>query len=102
MSVRIEYLLLSPTTSPIAIPAQGDLIGTPASINASEPPQTVAIDEDPLDSRMSDTNRIAYGKSASAGSKFTSARSASAPWPISRRPGPRKNFTSPTLKGGKL
>src|ERR1700743_2159443 len=41
MSVRIEYLLLSPTTNPIAIPAHGDLIGTPASINASEPPQTV-------------------------------------------------------------
>src|SRR5579859_8225841 len=102
MSVRIEYLLLSPTTNPIAIPAQGDLIGTPASIKASEPPQTVAIDDEPFDSKMSETSRIAYGKSASGGSRFTNARSASAPWPISRRPGPRKNFTSPTLNGGKL
>ena len=30
------------------------------------------------------------------------ARSASAPWPISRRPGPRFGRTSPTLKLGKL
>ena len=43
--------------SPIAIPATGALIGTPASISASVPPQTVAIDEDPFDSRMSDTSR---------------------------------------------
>src|ERR1700684_1313824 len=102
MSVRIEYLLLSPTTNPIAIPAHGDLIGTPASINASEPPQTVAIDDDPFDSKMSDTSRIAYGNSASLGSKLFNARSASAPCPISRRPGPRRNFTSPTENGGKL
>ncbi len=86
----------------MAMPAQAAFIGTPASINASEPPQTVAIDDEPFDSKMSETNRIAYGKSASGGSKFTRARSASAPWPISRRPGPRKNFTSPTLNGGKL
>src|ERR1700719_23700 len=57
MSVKIEYLVLSPTTSPIAIPAQGDLIGTPASISASDPPQTVAIDDDPFDSRMSESKR---------------------------------------------
>src|SRR5450755_2660084 len=103
ISVRIEYFLLSsPTTSPIAIPAHGAFIGTPASINASEPPHTVAIDDEPFDSRMSDTNRIAYGKSASGGSKLSNALSASAPWPISRLPGPRRNFTSPTLNGGKL
>ena len=35
------------------------LIGTPASIRASEPPQTVAIDEEPFDSRMSETTRMA-------------------------------------------
>src|ERR1700752_4154576 len=102
MSVRIEYMLLSPTTSPIAIPAQGDFIGTPASISASDPPHTVAIDDDPLGSKISDTRRIAYGNSATGGSRFINARSASAPWPISRRPGPRRNFTSPTLNGGKL
>ena len=32
----------------MAIPATGSLIGTPASINDSEVPQTVAIDKDPL------------------------------------------------------
>ena len=36
------------------------------------------------------------------GSSGTSARSASAPWPTSRRPGPRRNCTSPTENGGKL
>ena len=44
-------------TRPIATPATGALIGTPASMSASEPPQTVAIDEEPLDSRMSETTR---------------------------------------------
>src|SRR3979411_288246 len=102
MSVKIEYFLSEATTKPIAIPAQGAFIGTPASISANEPPQTVAIDDEPFDSKMSETSRMAYGKSAAGGSKFTKARSASAPWPISRRPGPRKNLTSPTLNGGKL
>ena len=32
--------------------------GTPASISASEPPQTVAIDEEPFDSVISETTRI--------------------------------------------
>ena len=32
------------------MPAVGRFIGTPASINASEVPHTVAIDEEPLDS----------------------------------------------------
>jgi hypothetical protein len=41
----------------MAIPATGSLIGTPASIRAIVPPQTVAIDDDPFDSRMSDTIR---------------------------------------------
>src|SRR5207249_3154091 len=35
-----------------------DLIGTPASMSASEPEQTEAIDDEPLDSRISDTIRI--------------------------------------------
>src|SRR5205809_210178 len=43
MSVRMEYFPLSPTTRPMAMPAQEDLMGTPASIRASEPPQAVAI-----------------------------------------------------------
>ena len=45
-------------TSPIAIPATGALIGTPASISERVAPQTVAIEEEPLDSRMSETIRI--------------------------------------------
>ena len=84
------------------MPATGALIGTPASMSDSEPPQTVAIDDEPFDSRISETMRIVYGKSPSSGSTGDSARSASAPWPISRRPGPRRNFTSPMQKGGKL
>ncbi|MNY25621.1 hypothetical protein D3C86_1594170 [compost metagenome] len=42
---------------PMAIPATGFASGTPASISASEVPQTVAIDEEPLDSVISDTTR---------------------------------------------
>ena len=43
---------------PIAIPATGRAIGTPASISARQPPQTVAIDDEPFDSAMSETRRI--------------------------------------------
>ena len=46
------------------MPATGALVGTPASISASEPPHTDAIDDEPFDSRMSDTTRIVYGKSS--------------------------------------
>ena len=42
-------------------------------------PQTDAIDDDPLDSRMSETTRTVYGNCSSAGSMGWSARSASAP-----------------------
>ena len=58
MSVRTAYLpLVSSITRPIATPATGATSGTPASIRASEPPHTVAIDDEPFDSRMSDTTR---------------------------------------------
>jgi hypothetical protein len=40
------------------MPATGRLIGTPASISDSDEPQTDAIEEEPLDSRMSETTRI--------------------------------------------
>ena len=40
------------------MPATGRLICTPASISASVEPQTDAIDDEPFDSRMSDTTRI--------------------------------------------
>ena len=42
---------------PMATPATGAFKGTPASIMASAPPHTDAIDEEPFDSRMSDTTR---------------------------------------------
>ena len=88
--------------SPIATPATGAFSGTPASIMASVAPQTVAIDDEPLDSRMSETTRNVYGNWSSPGTIGLRLRSARWPWPISRRPGPRRNFTSPTENGGKL
>ena len=42
----------------MATPATGALIGTPASISESEEPHTDAIEDEPLDSRMSETTRI--------------------------------------------
>ena len=39
------------------MPATGAVNGTPASIIAIVPPQTEAIDDDPFDSRMSETTR---------------------------------------------
>src|SRR4051794_41689175 len=87
---------------PIAMPATGRLSGTPASISDSDDPQTDAIDDEPLDSRMSDTTRIVYGKSSIDGTTATSARSASAPWPMSRRLGPRMKPASPTENGGEF
>ena len=84
------------------MPATGRFSGTPASIRASDEPHTDAIDDEPLDSRMSDTTRIVYGKSSVLGTTGTSARSASAPWPMSRRLTPPILPASPTEKGGKL
>ena len=57
ISVRIAYLFLSSIISPMAMPAMGILTGTPASMRANDDPQTVAMDEDPFDSRISDTRR---------------------------------------------
>ena len=45
--------------SPMAIPDTGLRSFTPASISARVPAQTVAIDDEPFDSRMSDTTRTA-------------------------------------------
>ena len=58
ISVRTTYLSFSPVIKPIAIPATGDLIGTPASINANEAEQTDAIEVDPLDESASETDLI--------------------------------------------
>ena len=39
------------------MPDTGRVIGTPASIMASDEPQTEAIEEEPFDSMISDTMR---------------------------------------------
>ena len=78
------------------MPETGALIGTPASISARVEPQTEPIDDEPFDSSVSDTMRIVYGKSSDAGSTASSARWASAPWPMSRRFGEPMRPVSPT------
>ena len=40
------------------MPAVGALSGTPASMRASEVPHTVAIDDEPFDSVISETTRM--------------------------------------------
>ena len=101
ISVRI---LITPSSSisPIAIPATGALIGTPASIRASVDPQIDAWDEDPLDDKTSETTLIVYGNSSESGITGIKALSARAPWPISRLPGDLDGFVSPTQNPGKL
>ncbi len=63
MSLRMATL--SPSLMrPMAMPAQAARTGTPACISASDPPHTVAIEDEPFDSRMSLTIRIVYGNSS--------------------------------------
>ena len=78
MSVNTANLLPS-LIKPIATPATWALMGTPASISAKQPPQTDAMLDEPLDSVISDTTRMAYWKSSRLGSKGTSARFAKRP-----------------------
>ena len=84
------------------MPPTGRLSGTPASSRLSTPAHTLAMLVEPLDSMTSLTTRIAYGNSLCGGSTATMDRSASAPWPISRRLVLPVRPVSPTLKGGKL
>ena len=56
MSVRVVYLP-SANTRPMAMPATGALIGTPASISDRVEPQTDPIDVEPLDDSTSETRR---------------------------------------------
>src|SRR5512143_1036764 len=102
MSVNMLYRPAVSEISPIATPATGALMGTPASINASVEPQTEPMDVDPFDDKTSETTRIVYGKVSSEGITGSNARSASAPWPTSRRLWPRSGLTSPVENGGKL
>src|SRR3954453_9010582 len=101
--MSVSRVNLSPSlTRPMLMPATGSLIGTPASIRASVPPQTDAMLDEPLDSRRSLTRRIVYGHRAGRGRTAWDEPSARAPWPISRRPGPPTGLHSPTEYGGKL
>ena len=101
MSVRVTY---SPPSAirPMAMPPTGALMGTPASISDRVEAHTEAIEVEPLELSTSETSRSAYGNSSLSGITGSRARSASAPWPISRRLGPRMKPTSPVEKGGKL
>src|SRR3990167_7569312 len=87
---------------PIAIPATGRSIGTPASISAKVPAQTVAMDVEPLEARHSETMRIVYGNFSLVGSTARNAFSARAPCPVIRRLNPPTRPVSPTENGGKL
>src|SRR5215471_5291524 len=87
---------------PIAMPATCAFIGTPASISDRQPPHTEAIDDEPLDSVISDTTRIEYGNSSLLGRHATSARLARRPCPISRRLGLPTRPVSPVANGGML
>ncbi len=92
----------SSDTRPIAIPATGAFSGTPALSSDSVDAHTEPIDVEPLELSASETWRMAYGNSSTLGSTGINARSASAPWPISRRLGEPTRPVSPVEYGGKL
>ncbi len=81
-------------------PQRGKIVA--AGPGTKDNPQTEAIEDDPLDSVISETTRIVYGKSVAAGSTAWSARHANLPWPISLLPVGPTLPTSPTEYGGKL
>src|SRR3972149_1451145 len=74
MSVRMAYLPSS-STSPMAMPPTALPTGTPASISASDPPQTVAIELDPFDSRMSEAMRMVEGEASACRGRRARQRS---------------------------
>ena len=58
--------------------------------------QILACEVEPLDSKVSDTVRIAYGNSSSLGRTGTSALCQCSVTDFSRLPGPLEGFVSPT------
>lgn len=84
------------------MPATGAFSGTPALYRPMVDAQTEPIEVEPLEPSASETWRIAYGNSSRFGSTGTRARSASMPWPISRRFGEPTRPVSPVENGGKL
>ena len=101
MSVKTAKRLPS-RIKPIATPATCAFTGTPASIIARQPPQTEAIEDEPLDSVISETTRMLYAKSSALGNTGINARLAKRPWPISRRLGLPTRPVSPVANGGML
>ena len=59
VAFQVAALRRFSVTRPTEMPATGVLIGTPASISASIPPQTLAIEVEPFDSITSLEMRIA-------------------------------------------
>ena len=78
------------------------MIGTPASIRDMLEPHTEAIELEPLQVVISDTQRMKYGNSSRFGNTGSSAFSANLPCQISLLEGHLIGFTSPTENGGKL
>ena len=58
MSVRVVYLP-SAKMSPMAMPATGAAMGTPASMSDSDEAHTDAIEVEPFDDSTSETRRMA-------------------------------------------
>ena len=71
----------------------------PQAHSAKEPPHTLAIELEPLDSKISETRRIVLSCSCTLECK---ARLAKLPCPSSLRPTEPIILASPTLKLGKL
>ena len=92
----------STLTRPMAIPATGALIGTPASMRDSVEAHTDAIEVEPFEARTSETSLRAYGNSSTGGTTGRRALSARRPWPISRRLGLPTRPVSPLADGGML
>ena len=57
----------------------GVILGTPADMSPRVAPQTLAIELEPFDSRMSEITRTVYGNSSGSGRTGFTLRSASAP-----------------------
>ena len=76
MSVRTTNRPSGSLIRPIAAPATGAVIGTPASMRARVEPQVEAIEVEPFDDMHSDTSRMTYGNSSWLGRTGMSARSA--------------------------
>src|SRR3981189_2020000 len=84
------------------MPATGAFSGQPALSSDSVEAHTEPIEVDPLEPSASESWRLAYGTSSRDGSTGSSARSASAPWPISRRFGEPTRPVSPVEYGGEV